>query len=291
MLNKGIFKKTGNALEAVGIAPAPKRQPSQDLEKMFVCCPGCKKMIVEEELKEKLMVCPKCGKHMHLSGRERILSIADADSFSETDKGMLSTNFLDFPGYEKKLKGAIDTSRECEGVVTGRMKIGGISCAVFAMDHRFMMGSMGSVVGEKITRIFELALEEKLPVIGYTVSGGARMHEGLTSLMQMAKVSGAVKRFSDAGGLYICVLTDPTSGGITASFAMEADILISEPDALIAFAGPRVIEQTIHRKLPPGFQRAEFLLEKGFLDIIVERKKQKATIYKLLSLHGEGAKL
>lgn len=290
MLNKGIFKKTGNALEAVGIVPAPRRQSPEQLEKMFVCCTGCKKMILEGELKDKLMVCPKCGKHMHLSGRERILSVADAESFEEIDAGLLSTNFLDFPGYDKKLKSAMDASRECEAVVTGRIKVGGIACAVFAMDHRFMMGSMGSVVGEKITRCFEMAMQEKLPVIGYAVSGGARMHEGLTSLMQMAKVSGAVKRFSDEGGLYICILTDPTSGGVTASFAMEADILISEPEALIAFAGPRVIEQTIHKKLPAGFQRAEFLLEKGFLDMVVARKKHKALLYKLLSLHGEGAR-
>ena len=288
MLNKGIFKKTGNALEAVGIVPLPKRQPSQGLEKMFVCCGGCKKMVLEEELKDKMMVCPKCGKHMHLSGRARILSIADADSFEETDAGVTSTDFLDFPGYEKKLNSSTNQSKESEAVITGRMKLGGIKCAVFAMDHRFMMGSMGSVVGEKITRCFEMADKEKIPVIGFTVSGGARMQEGLTSLMQMAKVSGAVKRFSDNGGLYICVLTDPTSGGVTASFAMEADILISEPEALVAFAGPRVIEQTIHKKLPPGFQRAEFLLERGFLDMVVPRKKHKSTLYKLICLHRKG---
>jgi acetyl-CoA carboxylase carboxyl transferase beta subunit len=254
-------------------------------ERLVVRCSGCKKMVFDEDFRNNQMVCPNCGKHMRLSGRRRILSVADPGSFRETNSDLCSTDFLQFPEYTEKLETSREHSGECEGVVTGSMTVNGCPCMVFAMDHRFMMGSMGSVIGEKITRCFEDAQKNKLPVVGFTVSGGARMQEGLTSLMQMAKTSGAVKRFSDAGGLYLCVLTDPTSGGVTASFAMEADILISEPGALIAFAGPRVIEQTIHKKLPAGFQRAEFLQEKGFLDLVVPRKKLRATLYRLLSLH------
>ena len=172
-----------------------------------------------------------------------------------------------------------------EGVVTGTAAVGGFPCAVFVMEPRFMMGSMGSVIGEKLTALFELAAEQSLPVVGYTVSGGARMQEGILSLMQMAKVSAAVKRHSDAGNLYLTILTDPTLGGVSASFAFLGDIIVAEPKALIGFAGQRVIEQTIHQKLPENFQRAEFLLEKGFIDNIVERRKQKEYIAKILRLH------
>ena len=195
--------------------------------------------------------------------------------------------FPNFPGYEQKLSEYREKSGEKDAVVTGLASIGGNPCVLFVMEPNFMMGSMGAVVGEKLTRAFERATELHLPVIGFTVSGGARMQEGTTSLMQMAKVSGAVKRHSDQGGLYIAVLTDPTSGGVTASFAMEADVLMSEPGALIAFAGPRVIEQTIHRKLPAGFQRAEFLLEKGFLDKIVARDRMRSTLKRLLGYHRQ----
>ncbi|MBP1737066.1 MAG: acetyl-CoA carboxylase carboxyl transferase subunit beta [Oscillospiraceae bacterium] len=282
MLRKGLFKKPSNELEAGGEhgEPAPEAP-----DRLVVRCSSCKKMIFDEDFRSNQMVCPNCGKHMRLSGRRRILTVADPGSFQETNSDLCSTDFLSFPEYTEKLDAAQRHSGEAEGVVTGLMVVNGCPCMVFAMDHRFMMGSMGSVIGEKITRCFEEAQQNKLPVVGFTVSGGARMQEGLTSLMQMAKTSGAVKRFSDAGGLYICVLTDPTSGGVTASFAMEADILISEPGALIAFAGPRVIEQTIHKKLPAGFQRAEFLQEKGFLDLVVPRKKLRGTLYRLLSLH------
>ena len=202
----------------------------------------------------------------------------DADLFSE--------NIIDFPEYDKKLKNAWLESAEKEAVICGACKIGGYDCCLFAMEPYFMMGSMGIVVGEKITRLFELATKKALPVVGFTVSGGARMQEGILSLMQMAKTSGAVKRHSDAGNLYISLLTDPTTGGVTASFATEGDIVIGEPGALVGFAGPRVIEQTIRQKLPQGFQRTEFLLEKGFLDAIVDRREQKSFIVRLLLLHG-----
>jgi acetyl-CoA carboxylase carboxyl transferase subunit beta len=201
---------------------------------------------------------------------------------------MVSKDVLGFPGYVNKLENTRNACGENEGVVCGRAKIGGNDCGLFIMDPYFMMGSMGTVVGEKITRTFEKATELKLPVVGYTVSGGARMQEGILSLMQMAKTSGAVMRHSDAGLLYITVLTDPTTGGVTASFAMEGDIILAEPGALIGFAGARVIEQTTRKKLPAGFQRAEFLLEHGFVDAIVPRSEQKEKVAKLLKMHTGG---
>lgn len=179
-------------------------------------------------------------------------------------------------------------SGELEGVICGTAKIGGYPVALFVMDPGFIVGSMGAVVGEKITRLFEYAARQRLPVVGYTVSGGARMQEGILSLMQMAKTSGAVKLHSDAGLLYVTVLTNPTTGGVTASFAMEGDIILAEPKALVAFAGPRVVEQTIRQKLPNGFQRAEFLLEKGFVDAIVARNRQRDYLTTVLRLHAEG---
>jgi len=213
--------------------------------------------------------------------------IADAGTFIETDKELIPHNILNFPGYDKKLEAAQLQSAETDSVVCGECEIGGNKAALFVMDPNFMIGSMGSVAGEKITRTFERAREKNIPVVGFTVSGGARMQEGIISLMQMAKTSGAVKKHSDGGGLFVCVLTDPTTGGVTASFAMEADIIIAEPYALIGFAGPRVIEQTIRKKLPPGFQRAEFQLEHGFVDSIVDRKRQKKYISQLLQMHGK----
>jgi acetyl-CoA carboxylase carboxyl transferase subunit beta len=211
--------------------------------------------------------------------------ICDKNSFVELDKELRSTNILGFPEYDKKLKNARLVSAEADAVICGLCSVNGVPVAVFVMEPYFMMGSMGVIVGEKITRLFEKAREEKLPVVGFTVSGGARMQEGIMSLMQMAKVSGAVKLHSDDGNLYICVLTDPTTGGVTASFAMQADIIIAEPHALVGFAGPRVIEQTIRRKLPDGFQQAEFLLEKGFVDDIVDRRRQKKYIGQVLKMH------
>ncbi len=214
--------------------------------------------------------------------------IADKKSFTEHDAKLTAVNIISFPEYDEKIEKARKESRECEAVITGVCKIGGYPCAVFVMEPRFIMGSMGSIVGEKITRVFEYATKKHLPVIGYTVSGGARMQEGIISLLQMAKVSGAVKNHSDAGNLYLTVLTNPTTGGVTASFAMLGDIIIAEPNALIGFAGPRVIEQTIRQKLPANFQRAEYLLKTGFIDDIVGRREQKAYLARVLKIHSGG---
>ncbi len=277
MLAKSLFRKPKNELENQGqIANQDKGVP----------CPGCKRVILSQELNESLLVCPRCGCHMRMSARQRVSLICDAGSFQEMDAGLVSRNILGFPNYEEKLEKALRESGEKEGIITGTAAVGGCKCCFFAMEPSFMMGSMGTVVGEKLTRLFEFATENNLPVIGCTVSGGARMQEGILSLMQMAKVSGAVRRHSDAGNLYIAILTDPTSGGVTASFAMEADIILSEPGAFIGFAGPRVIEQTIRQKLPEGFQRAEFQLKKGFVDHIAPRNTQKDMLEKLLNLHG-----
>jgi acetyl-CoA carboxylase carboxyl transferase subunit beta len=282
-----IFKRPSNSLEGQVKGEKKdkneKKSPADDSD--FYPCPGCGKNISKIDLKENLNVCPLCSYHLKLSARRRISLIFDSDSFLESDKSLTSDNILDFPGYDDKILSAKVESGENEGVLTGVASVGGIRCAVFAMEPKFMMGSMGRVVGEKITRLFEFALAESLPVVGFTVSGGARMQEGILSLMQMAKTSGAVKRHSDAGNLYLCVLTDPTTGGVTASFAMEGDIIISEPGALICFAGPRVIEQTIRKKLPDGFQKAEFLLEKGFIDDIVDRRIMRDYIIKILKMH------
>ena len=280
---KNLFKRPNNPLESYdkyGKTASPDI-PSE----MCVSCPGCRAILLTGELNENANICPKCGHHFRLSARQRIGLICDENTYEAWDENLTPKDPLSFPGYGAKLKASRFRSREVEGVLTGKAAIGGVPCAVFAMDAGFMMGSMGSVVGEKITRLFERAAAENLPVVGFTVSGGARMQEGILSLMQMAKTSGAVKLHSDKGLLYITVLTDPTTGGVTASFAMEGDIILSEPGALIAFAGPRVIEQTMRQKLPKGFQTAEFLLEKGFVDAVVPRKELKETIGRLLRLH------
>lgn len=221
-----------------------------------------------------------------LSARERIALTFDEGSFRELAADLKSVDFLNFPHYAQKLEAAQAATGEKEAVLCGTAAIESMPCAVFAMDARFIMASMGSVVGEKITRLFELALERRLPVIGFTASGGARMQEGVVSLMQMAKCSGAVKRHSEAGLLYTAVLTDPTTGGVTASFAMQADIILAEPDALIGFAGRRVVEQTTGNQLPADFQRTEFLLGHGFVDAVVPRELQTQTLANILRLHG-----
>lgn len=278
------FKKPRNELELI-LKNGKKRTPSIP-DEMFTYCPSCKKAMITDELSDNANVCSKCGYHFYINARMRLHLIADKDSFTEVDRDMQSTNVIGFPDYEKKLKHAKLASSENEAVVTGLCSIAGVRCAVFVMEKNFMMGSMGTVVGEKITRLFETAIEQKLPVVGFTVSGGARMQEGILSLMQMAKTSGAVSRHSKSGLLYITVLTNPTTGGVTASFAMAGDIILSEPDALICFAGPRVIAQTTRQKLPAGFQKAEFLLEKGFIDAIVKRTELRKTIGKLLWMHS-----
>lgn len=259
-------------------------------DEMWSKCPKCKSLILVSDMEESQKVCGKCDYHFRLNARERISMIADSGTFSEIDGDLTSTNIIGFPGYDEKLEKAKKASGENESVVCGECEIGGVRNILCVMNADFMMGSMGTITGEKITRAFEYATEKKLPVIVFTVSGGARMQEGILSLMQMAKTSGAVKRHSDAGLLYITVLTDPTTGGVTASFAMEGDIILSEPHALVGFAGPRVIEQTIRQKLPKDFQTAEFVLEKGFIDAVVPRKEMKATLEKLLLMHTEVVK-
>ena len=286
MLRKDLFRRPKNELEGFG-RHSKKTLPDVPSE-MCVLCPSCKETLFTGALNDNHLVCPKCGYHFRMNARQRLNMIADESSFTELFNNLMSKNLIEFPHYEEKLKQARLASAEHEAVVCGTAAISGFPCAVFVMDAYFMMGSMGTVVGEKITRIFEYATEYSLPVVGFIVSGGARMQEGILSLMQMAKTSGAVKLHSDAGNLYLAVLTDPTTGGVTASFGMEADIILAEPNSLIGFAGPRVIEQTIRQKLPAGFQRAEFLLEKGFVDLIVERKNQKSQIAKLLSFHAKG---
>ena len=281
------FRKPKNALEGQG-------KPASDIneieEESTIPCVKCKKTLTTDELESEKFVCPYCRHHFKMNARQRIHMLADTGTFYEFDTELTPKNILNFPEYDKKLEAARLQSAETDSVVCGECVISGMNVAIFAMEPAFMMGSMGSVAGEKITKTFERALEKNIPVIGYAVSGGARMQEGMVSLMQMAKTSGAVKRHSDAGNLYICILTDPTTGGVTASFAMEADIILAEPNALIGFAGPRVIEQTIRKKLPTGFQRAEFQLEHGFIDKIVYRKRQKAYLTKLLEMHKkEGA--
>lgn len=283
IFKKSMFKQPRNTLEGTEDKKAGKL-PSVPSD-LYSSCPSCKRMISKTDLEENSYVCPKCGLHQKMSARVRVSSIADESTFVETDAALVSSNVLNFPGYDEKLEKAKQDSGENESVITGTCSIGGYSCAIFAMDPNFMMGSMGSVTGEKIAGLFEKATKENLPVIGFSVSGGARIQEGILSLMQMAKTSGAVKRHSDSGNLYVSVLTNPTTGGVMASFAMEGDIILAEPKALIGFAGPRVIEQTMRQKLPDGFQKAEFLLEKGFIDHIVDRRRIRQVLVRLLELH------
>ncbi|MBO4897980.1 MAG: acetyl-CoA carboxylase carboxyltransferase subunit beta [Clostridia bacterium] len=251
-------------------------------------CTKCGAEIPYKKLSENAFICPKCGAYMRMKASERLALIADAKTFSEQNADLKCKNPIDFPGYDEKIEKAKADSGLEDAVVCGTCEIGGEKCAIFVMDSSFMMGSMGTTVGEKITSLFEYALDNSLPVVGFTTSGGARMQEGILSLMQMAKVSGAVKRHSDGKNLYIAVLTDPTTGGVTASFAMLGDIIIAEPKALIGFAGKRVIEQTTGEKLPEGFQTAEFMLSHGFVDIIAERKNLKEKLATLLKIHKGG---
>lgn len=248
-------------------------------------CNACKSAVFVEEVKKNDYICPHCGNYFRVHACRRVEMIGDFGTFQEWDKEMEIENPLHYKGYEEKVKALQEKTGLNEAVVTGSIEIKGNPAAIAVCDGRFLMASMGEAVGEKITRAVERAIKERLPVIIFACSGGARMQEGIVSLMQMAKTAAALKRHSDAGLLYISVLTDPTTGGVTASFAMLGDIILAEPNALIGFAGPRVIEQTIGQKLPRGFQRAEFLLEHGFIDNIVERKNQREVLGKLLSLH------
>jgi acetyl-CoA carboxylase carboxyl transferase subunit beta len=251
-----------------------------------VKCKKCEYEATEYDLVKNCYICPNCGFAYRLGAHDRIGIMCDRHSFTELFTGLTSKNFLNFPSYQEKLDKARSTTHEEDAVVCGTAKIGGKPCAVFVMDSKFMMASMGSVVGEKITRLFEHATANKLPVVGFTASGGARMQEGIISLMQMAKISGAVKNHSNEGLLYLTILTDPTTGGVTASFAMQGDIILAEPKALVGFAGRRVVEQTTKSQLPDNFQSAEFLLEHGFVDAIVPRPELKDTIAQILAMHA-----
>lgn len=278
------FRKPKNELEHL---PNESNNVPFVPEEMWIKCPKCNTMLLTTDMEENLRVCTKCNHHYRMNGRQRVAMFADKDSFVEQDAELESTNIIGFPGYEEKLEKAKKKGSK-ESVICGVCKIGGIDAELCVMDPDFMIGSMGTITGEKITKAFEYATENRLPIVVCTVSGGARMQEGILSLMQMAKTSGAVKRHSDEGLLYITILTDPTTGGVTASFAMEGDIILAEPETLIAFAGPRVIEQTIRQKLPKDFQSSEFLLQKGFVDSVVSRNSMKDTVVKLLKIHGYG---
>ena len=263
----------------------PKRLADRPV---FDKCPSCGAVVPKTELSHSLYVCTKCGYHHTIGAYLRLAMLLDSKSFRELDAPLASNNPLDFPGYEAKLDGARRRTGMNEAVVTAAGRIGGQRVAVGALDSRFFMGSMSAAVGEKVTRLVEYADKYKLPLILFSASGGARMQEGILSLMQMAKTSAAIQRFREAGGLYISFLTHPTTGGVTASFASLGDITLAEPGALIGFAGPRVIEQTIGQTLPEGFQRSEYLEEHGFVDRIVPRGEMRATISKLLRLHEKG---
>ena len=265
--------------------PASQEGDVEIPQDLLFKCPRCGAVVYNREFTAAMKVCPKCSYHARLTWQERLELTADKDSFVELDADMKSLNPIGFPKYEDKIAKMQQQCDMNDAIKTGVCTIRGYRTVIGIMDSHFFMASMGSVVGEKIARAFEYATEHNLPVVMFTASGGARMQEGIISLMQMAKTSGAVKRHSDAGNLYVTFLTDPTTGGVSASFAMDGDIILAEPGALIGFAGPRVIEQTIRQKLPDGFQRAEFLLEKGFVDDIVERPRQKEYLSHLLELH------
>ncbi|MBQ8357774.1 MAG: acetyl-CoA carboxylase carboxyl transferase subunit beta [Clostridia bacterium] len=260
------------------VSAAPVTEPT-------VLCEKCKQPISRTALIGSGYVCPLCGKYNRIPARTRIELLTDKGSFCEHNATLVGENPIGFPGYEEKIRTAREKSGEYEGVICGEAEIGGERCCIFVMESAFMMGSMGTAVGDKIALLFEYATAKKLPVIGYTVSGGARMQEGMLSLMQMAKVSGAVKHHSEAGLFYLVCLTDPTTGGVTASFAMLGDMIIAEPGALIGFAGRRVIEQVMGQKLPDEFQSAEFQMKNGFVDAIVPREEQRNFLSRMLRLH------
>lgn len=267
-------------------AATPQTKPEVP-DALFDKCPACKATVYQKDLGQE-KTCPSCGYAFRITAQERLALTVDADTFVERFTGLETSNPLNFPGYLDKLKAAREQTGLDEAVLTGTASIEGEKVALGIMDANFIMASMGSVVGEKITRLFEYATDQGLPVVLFTASGGARMQEGIMSLMQMAKISAAVKRHSNAGGFYLTVLTDPTTGGVTASFAMEGDIILAEPETLIGFAGRRVIETTVRQTLPDDFQKAEFLQDHGFVDAIVARHDLKATIGRLLKLHGGG---
>jgi acetyl-CoA carboxylase carboxyl transferase subunit beta len=264
---------------------AAQKQASRVPEGLWVKCPTCGRVIYNKELVANLQVCPKCAHHFRLSATDRLKTLFDDERWTEHDTGLRSTDplqFTDTKSYQSRLTAAIEAGGTRDAVIAGSGELDSVPCVIAAMEYSFIGGSMGVVVGEKITRAAERALANRRPLIVVACSGGARMMEGALSLMQMAKISAALGRLDRAGVPYISVLTDPTTGGVTASYAMLGDLNIAEPNALIGFAGPRVIEQTIRQKLPEGFQRSEFLLEKGFLDIVVDRRELKPTLARVL---------
>lgn len=281
-----MFKKTRQISGRKNYIHLGGRKPEVP-EGLLRKCNKCGGAIIAEDVRREYFICPKCGGYFRVHAYRRIEMIADENSFEEWDMDLQTENPLDYKGYEEKIEKLQEKTGLREAVVTGKATILGQPAVLAVCDGRFMMASMGEIVGEKITRAVERATRQELPVIIFACSGGARMQEGIVSLMQMAKTSAALKRHSDAGLLYISVLTDPTTGGVTASFAMLGDIILAEPKALIGFAGPRVIEQTIGQKLPKGFQRSEFLLEHGFIDQIVERPKMRETLGRILEFHGK----
>ena len=284
---ENMFKKTKiiSRIQSHSSVRGPRPEVPEGLLRK---CNKCGAAIIAEEVKRDGYICPKCGGYFRVHAYRRIQMVADPDTFEEWDHDLTGGNPMHYRGYEEKVHALQEKTGLQEAVVTGKCRINGKETVLAVCDGRFMMSSMGWAVGEKITRAVENATEKRLPVIIFACSGGARMQEGITSLMQMAKTSAALKRHSDAGLLYVSVLTEPTTGGVTASFAMLGDVILAEPGALIGFAGPRVIEQTIHQKLPKGFQRAEFLLEHGFVDDIVKRENLKETLGKILTFHEKG---
>ena len=282
---RNMFRKTYTKIDTKYRPVSQEGEEPSIPEGLWRKCNKCGQPIYVEDVKNNYYVCPKCGGYFRVHAYRRIEMLTDVGTFEEWNKEMPFSNPLDFPNYEKKVEAAREKTNLNEAIVIGKAKIDGNPAVVGVCDARFIMSSMGHVVGEKITEAVERATKEKLPVILFACSGGARMQEGIVSLMQMAKTSAALKRHHEAGQLFISVLTDPTTGGVTASFAMLGDIIIAEPGALIGFAGPRVIEQTIGQKLPEGFQRAEFLLEHGFVDMILPRQDQKHVIGRILYMH------
>lgn len=277
---KGVMK----AIHRLAHTKEPAAKIRRDKEP--VECRACGETAMREEWRDNLYICPHCGNHRGMTAASRIRITADSGSFREFGRSIRGGNPLGFPGYTEKIQGMRDKTNLNDAVVTGTAKIHGRRTVLVVMDNRFMMGSMGMAVGEKVTRAFEYATKKKLPVIVFSTSGGARMQEGMMSLLQMAKTSAAVAKHDEAGLLYVSVMTHPTTGGVTASFAMLGDIQLAEPDALIGFAGPRVIEQTIGEKLPKGFQRAQFQYDHGFLDRIVDRREMRDTLGRILELHA-----
>nr|WP_293162083.1 acetyl-CoA carboxylase, carboxyltransferase subunit beta [Mogibacterium sp.] len=272
------------AIHRLAHAKEPAAKIRRDKEP--VECRACGETGMREEWRDNLYICPHCGNHRGMTAASRIRITADPGTFREFGRSIRGGNPLGFPGYTEKIQGMRDKTNLNDAVVTGTAKIHGRRTVLVVMDNRFMMGSMGMAVGEKVTRAFEYATKKKLPVIVFSTSGGARMQEGMMSLLQMAKTSAAVAKHDEAGLLYVSVMTHPTTGGVTASFAMLGDIQLAEPDALIGFAGPRVIEQTIGEKLPKGFQRAQFQYDHGFLDQIVDRREMRDTLGRILELHA-----